>query len=129
MTNGLDNIFGVHAQALRLRAKRAELLAANIANADTPNFKARDIDFKAALKDANPKEGIAKTHVGHINPGGSQGKLNLLYRIPVQSNIDGNTVDLHRESAEFSENALHYDASLNFINSRIRSLMSALKGD
>ena len=99
----MDNLFGIHATALKLRANRAELLAANIANADTPNYKARDIDFKQALQLASAKKGeMVTTNSRHIDSSGNS-KLGaeILYRIPTQPSLDGNTVDLQTERSAF----------------------------
>ncbi len=128
----IDKAFGIHAVALQLRARRAEVLAANLANADTPNYKARDLDFKAALKAAAGRESAAAlrtTHPRHIGGQGNAGGVELRYRVPTQPSADGNTVDTQREQAAFAENALQYQASLTFLNGKIRSLKTAIKGE
>ena len=133
MESTMDNIFGIHATALKIRSSRAQLLAANIANADTPNFKARDIDFKQTLnslagKTANTS--IYKTHSGHMNSHGTTANgTDILYRTPNQPNLDGNTVDLHAERAAFMENTMMYQASLRFINGKISGLKMAIRGE
>jgi flagellar basal-body rod protein FlgB len=109
-----DNIFGVHETALRLRSDRMAVIASNIANAATPNYKARDFDFSAALKAAE---------------GGDTSAPTLHYRVPLQPSLDGNTVELSTEQLAFSENAIGYRTSLTFLNSRIGSMMRALKGE
>lgn len=109
---GLDRYFGVHADALRLRSQRLDLIASNIANAATPNYKARDLDFAAALD--------AASHGNTAAP---------LYRIPVQPSADGNTVELATEQTEFAENAVAYQATLAFLGGRISTLMTAIKGE
>jgi flagellar basal-body rod protein FlgB len=109
-----DKLFGVHETALRLRSDRMALLASNIANAATPNYKARDFDFAAALKAAE---------------GGDNSAPALHYRVPLQPSLDGNTVELSTEQLAFSENAIGYRTSLTFLNSRIGSMMRALKGE
>jgi flagellar basal-body rod protein FlgB len=96
-----------HGSALMLRAERQKVLAGNIANADTPGFSARDFDFKAALADAT----------------------GMKYRNPEQPSLDGNSVDLDRERANFADNALRYEAALRFINGSVRNLLSAIRGD
>ncbi|MDO9372740.1 MAG: flagellar basal body rod protein FlgB [Gammaproteobacteria bacterium] len=130
----LDGALGIHEQAVKLRAQRAELLATNLANADTPNYRARDIDFKAALTSAQAagqgSPPLAATHAGHLQHGA--GGINpslLLYRNPHQASLDGNTVDTQVEQAEFAQNALHYMASLTFLSGKISGLMSAIKGE
>ena len=130
----LDKAFGIHQHGMLLRAKRAELLANNIANADTPNFKARDIDFKQAMKQAIEPSGMAQlktTNPKHISTGVAMGNLSaeLLYRNPLQPSVDGNTVDSHLEKSEFTQNAIQYQASVKFVTGRIKSLLTAIKGE
>jgi flagellar basal-body rod protein FlgB len=103
----LDKQLGIHADALRLRSQRLDIIASNIANAATPGYKARDLDFRAALDGATDA---------------------LRYRVPVQTSLDGNTVELATEQTAFAENAINYRASLSFLTSRIQTLMAALKG-
>lgn len=126
----LDNYFGVHAQALELRSKRLELLASNIANAATPGYKARDIDFAAQLKSAESGGGALTVTAGnHIGIGGPGATGNALYRIPNQASLDGNTVELSTEQTRFGENAVQYQTTLAFLNGRINTLSRALKGE
>jgi flagellar basal-body rod protein FlgB len=131
MPISLDTALGIHAQALALRARRAEVLAANLANADTPGYKARDLDFAGTLAGAQGGAmGLAATARRHlagepVTPGSGE----LLYRVPMQPSIDGNTVDTHTEYAEFALNALQYQASLTFLNGRIRTLTTAIRGE
>jgi len=126
-----DNALGVSPQVLTIRAQRMNLLAANIANADTPNYKARDLDFRAALESVQAEQGAGRLettnrqHFGFDNAGA---ELQTKYRVPNQLSLDGNTVDPHREHAEFMDNAMKYQASLNLLNSRIKGLMNAIKG-
>lgn len=126
-----DNLFGIHERALVLRSQRAEVLSANLANADTPGYQARDFDFKAMLN-REMGEGVrmSTTHAGHIQ---SESDVvpaaQLLYRVPSQPSLDGNTVDTEREHAAFGANAIEYQASLNFVNSKISGLRKALKGE
>lgn len=131
----LDAQIGVHADALRLRSQRAELIANNLANADTPQFKARDVDFRAALNaagyaDAGGGLALSTTQGRHVaGPGGNGGPDGALrYRTPLAPALDGNTVDVQVEQAAFAENAVRYQATLTFINSRLRSLMTAITG-
>jgi flagellar basal-body rod protein FlgB len=126
----LDNYFGVHAQALELRSKRLELLASNIANAATPGYKARDIDFAAQLKSAQSGGGALTVTAGnHIGMGGPGAAGGALYRIPNQASLDGNTVELSTEQTRFGENAIQYQTTLAFLNGRINTLSRALKGE
>jgi flagellar basal-body rod protein FlgB len=127
----MDNLFGIHATALKLRANRAELLATNIANADTPNYKARDIDFKKALNLAANNGGeMVTTNPRHINSAGtSRMGAEIMYRTPSQPSLDGNTVDLQTERSAFMENSLMYQASLRFLNGQISGLRTAIRGE
>lgn len=139
MPIGLDKYLGVHAQALNLRSQRTEVLAANMANADTPGYRARDIDFKSALAQAggNAKSGVQlhTTNAAHIGPqnspnGGVNGAAasELKYRTPLAPSLDGNTVDAQLEQAAFAENTVRYQATLHFVSSKFRGLMTALTG-
>lgn len=110
----MDNMFGIHATALKLREQRMSMLASNIANAATPGYKARDIDFSSALALAED--------------GGSTESA-IRYRVPVQPSLDGNTVELATEQTAFAENALAYRSSLSFLQARIGTLTRALKGE
>jgi len=127
----LDNAFGIHEQALKMRSHRAELLASNMANADTPGFKARDIDFKQALKGEVVKQTqIKTTHQNHISTATSGlSPAHLRYRIPSQPSLDGNTVDMQHEKSAFAANTLEYQASLGFLTGKIKGLKSAIRGD
>jgi flagellar basal-body rod protein FlgB len=125
-----DNIFGIHEQALLLHGQRVGVLAANIANADTPNYKARDIDFSAVLSNTDQQPlPMQITHASHItlSDGGSTSG-DLKYRNPYQASLDGNTVEMPVEQAAFSENNVRYQASLGFINGRIADLKFAIAG-
>jgi len=130
-TTMLEQIFGVHERALLLRGERSGVLASNLANADTPNYKARDFDFSAALAASGTPTSLplAGTSPMHISTGGGSNiRGDLKYRIPYQPSLDGNTVEAPVEQSAFSENAVRYQASLMFINRRIASLESALTG-
>jgi len=117
-------------QALRFRALRNQVLSSNIANADTPGYKARDLDFGAALSSARQETiGLTKTSNLHKQAWGmSTDGSKLMYRIPNQPSLDGNTVAMDVEQAAFAENALQYRASLAFLDGTIRSLRFAIKG-
>ena len=135
MPFNIDAALGIHPQALSVRARRAELLAANIANADTPNYKARDLDFRAVLGAAVERNEespvrLAATNVAHLSAeGASLATGELMYRVPSQPSVDGNTVDPQAEYSQFAQNAVHYQASLTFLSGRIRTLLTAIRGD
>jgi len=135
MALSIDQALGIHAQALILRSQRAQVLAANLANADTPNFKARDVDFKSVLSAAQQQTAaetvpVQATHAAHISmTPDTQNGYELKYRGPYQSGIDGNTVDTQKEHTEFMQNALQYQASITFLSSRMRTLLTAIRGD
>lgn len=114
-----------------MRSYRAELLASNMANADTPGYKARDIDFKQALGAATLQPPRMKTtHQNHISSATSGlSPAHLRYRIPTQPSLDGNTVDMQVEKSAFAANALEYEASLGFLNGKIKGLKKAIRGD
>ncbi|MCD1625073.1 MAG: flagellar basal body rod protein FlgB [Paracoccaceae bacterium] len=129
MTNALSAHLGIHAEALKLGERRGALLATNIAQAATPGYKARDIDFTTELARRTGGAGVlAATHQGHIANaaavGGGAG-----YRVPVNVSLDGNTVEPAVEQVQFAENALRQQASLTFLNRRISGLMSAIRGE
>jgi flagellar basal-body rod protein FlgB len=121
---------GVSPQVLALRAKRVELLSANIANADTPGYKARDIDFAAAMREASGQQGaMLRTHEQHLGGSGAGAATgDVMYRIPSQPSLDGNTVETQVEHAEFMDNAVRYQASINFMDGRIAALRLAIRG-
>ena len=136
MPISIDSALGLHADALALRSRRAEVLARNLANADTPHYKARDFDFKSALAQAQGQSPInsvrlVTTQSGHIavNAGAGRPGAELQYRIPNQPALDGNTVDTQIEQAEFTQNAIEYQTSLTFLSGKIRGLLSAIRGD
>lgn len=127
-----DNAFGIYEKSMQLRAERSEVLAANLANAETPGYKARDFDFHAALKgemQLRKSVGLTTTHTKHIEAEGSIGpNFNMQFRVPHQASLDGNTVEAEREQVEFGSNALSYQASLRFLDGRIKGLITAIKG-
>ncbi len=133
MPIGIDNALGVHAQALKLRARRAELLASNLANADTPHFHARDLDFKSLLgrlSSASAAVGFVQTHARHLpGPLSSVAGSRPMYRIPTQPSLDGNTVEPQVEQSAFLQNALSYQASVAFLDARIQGLRLAIRGE
>lgn len=139
MAISFDKALGIHDDAVALRSKRAEVIANNIANADTPNFQARDIDFKSVLQGVQGLKGtqqnqaplkMVNTHAAHndsvIHPDFA---AELLFRTPMQPAVDGNTVDVQEEMARYTENALGYQASFDFLNRKFKGLTSAIKGE
>lgn len=135
MSISFDSALGIHERALGFRADRAEVLANNIANADTPNYKARDLDFASVLAEqsANAQRGsagLARTNSRHIAAEGMAiGNASLAYRIPSHPSIDQNTVDVQVEQTTYAENAVNFQASFTFLNSKFKGLVSALRGD
>jgi flagellar basal-body rod protein FlgB len=130
MALNLDDALGIHVRALELRAYRAQLLATNIANADTPNYKAVDVDFKAALSKAQSGDlplDVTSANQMQADPGEGS-KYKLMYRVPMQPALDGNTVDTQIEQAAFTRNAVQQQASFTFLNGRIKDILSAIKG-
>ena len=133
MTTGTDPLFGIHAHALQIQQRRMTLLAGNIANADTPGFQARDLDFRTALEQAMGTGGGASTlstdHAAHLGGAGTQADPALMYRVPLQPSADGNTVDVQTEQAAFMDSALRYQASLSFLDGKLKSLLTAITGE
>ena len=128
MAINFDQALGIHPQALAMSEKRSALIATHLANVDTPNYKAKDMDFKSLLKQSMPgAPSIERTQAGHFSP---QPELDarLMFRNPNQVSLDGNTVEEHSEQARYAENAVQYQASLRFINGRFSDLMTALRG-
>jgi flagellar basal-body rod protein FlgB len=137
MALDLNTYLGVHAQALKVQSRRTELLAANLANADTPGFKARDIDFREALaaagyggNDLGAPLAMQRTSAGHLGGMGASAAADgsLKYRVPLEPALDGNTVDAQLEQAAFAENAVRYQATLTLLNAKLRGLLTAITG-
>ncbi|MCU1500421.1 MAG: flagellar basal body rod protein FlgB [Acidimicrobiales bacterium] len=135
MLNRLTDTLDFQAQALNLRSERQRLIASNIANADTPGYVARDLDFARALREATgslqPARALATSQAGHIDGGaGAIGRSDntLTYATAAQTNLDRNTVDMDRERASFADNSVKYEATLRFINSNVRTVLSAITG-
>jgi flagellar basal-body rod protein FlgB len=133
MLDRLTSTLNFQTQALILRSERQRVIASNIANADTPGYQARDMDFSAALREAtggaSPAGAMAATQAGHITPAaGQRGEAGLKYATPSQTNLDSNTVDMDRERAAFADNAVHYEATLRFINGSVRTMLTAITG-
>lgn len=137
----IDNFLSTHANSLQLRARRTKILATNIANAETPNYKARDLAFAEVLRDVdgnqrsdsrlalNNSASLKTTNAMHIGGARSSATGQVMYREPLHASLDGNTVDKDQEQARFAENTVRYQASLEFINSRVNGLIRALKGE
>lgn len=128
MTARLDS----HGSALVLRAQRQQLIASNIANADTPGYVARDFDFAAALKQVNggaAGSSMSLTSQGHMRPGNADPRRpDQVYALNAQPAMDSNTVDLDRERASFVDNAVQYETTLRFINGHVKTMLSAITG-
>ena len=132
MSINFENALGIHADALKLRGRRNELLAANLANADTPGFKAKDIDFKSVFRSVRSDRQLVRintTQEGHIQPHTELSAGSVKYRIPHQASIDGNTVESQIEQAKFAENSIKYQATLRFLSGRFSGILTAIKGD
>ncbi|WCM26596.1 flagellar basal body rod protein FlgB [Sphingomonas sp. QA11] len=114
-----DMLFGIHGAALQVRSQRMGLLASNIANASTPGFKAKDIDFRTALSAMEQSDSTGSSSIGN----------SVRYRVPSQASLDGNTVELSTEQTAFAENAVQYQTTLSFLNGRIGQITRALKGE
>ena len=134
MINRLGDSLDFQSQALTLRSERQRLLASNIANADTPGYVARDMDFATALREATGSGGTPvlqalRTRLTALSgPGGGAGEAHLRYATPSQSNLDGNSVDMDRERASFADNSVKYEATLRFINGNAKTMLSAIQG-
>lgn len=133
MSVSFGQSFNLHEQALYLQSRRTELLSANLANAETPHYKAKDFDFNASLQAAvrNPygSKVLEETNLKHIQPNKSDLRFDAMYRIPYQTSLDGNTVESQAEMSAFNDNSIRYMTSLRFLNGKIQTLMSAIRGD
>ncbi len=136
MSISFDNALGLHEEALRFRSQRAEVLANNIANAETPNYKARDLDFNAVLAAQQGADAestalaVSRTDQQHIAIDGLIDQVaGLRYRNALQPAVDGNTVDSEVEKAAYTQNAIDFQASFTFLNSKFKGLMTAIKGE
>ncbi len=127
MSTQLGSILGKQAQGLYFHAQRAELLAANIANAETPGYKARDVDFRSALRAAGADR-LVQSHSQHM-ASDSRFNTSVFYREPAQASINANRVDMPKEQAAYAENAVRYQVNLRFLDGKIKGLMLALRGD
>lgn len=130
MPINFNNAFGIHDDALLLFERRTQLLSENIANADTPNYKARDIDFNQVLQRAkNDSVKLRVTNKSHINIGQQAYANDVQFRQVEQSAADGNTVDMQKEKAAFSENSMRYQLSMNIMSRKIKGLKTAFRGE
>lgn len=134
MIDKLDSALRFHQEALNLRARRQEVLSSNVANADTPNFKARDFDFGSKLTEAvergrqSMSMSMSTTSSRHLSGDAhSAGESDLMYRTPNQTSLDGNTVEMDVERVNFADNAMRYEANLTILGSKIKSLLSAVQ--
>ena len=126
--NMIDNALGIHAQALGLRSKRMEVLARNIANADTPHFKAKDVDFRSVLKQSK-EDALNSTHNLHMKIAMEEDSSGEKYRVPFNASFDGNTVEMNVEQAKFGQVAADYQTTLNILENRVSGIRRALRGD
>ena len=129
MAISFDKAFAGHDKMLGFRSARAAILANNIANADTPNYQARDIPFDGMLANEQAKLKLSATSHNHLSGGSSSTEGGLFYRNPNQPSLDGNTVDMQREQAEFAENSLQFDTSFMFLDRKISGMKKALTGN
>ena len=129
MTISFSNALGIHVDAIEFRARRAEILANNLINADTPNFKATDIRFSDQMDHMKSRAGLHRTNAKHLVGKLTPFNSDRLYRIPVQPSADGNTVDSDLEEAAYMRNALEFQASFTILNGKFRGLAAAIRGD
>ncbi|OPX54815.1 flagellar basal body rod protein FlgB [Oceanospirillum multiglobuliferum] len=126
------NALGIHPEALNVRSQRSEILANNIANSDTPGFKARDLDFQGILRGEYEKRDrmeLNRTSHRHIPAEAVSMESGLKYRVPLQPSIDGNTVETDIEQAQYARNALEFQSSFTFLNSKFKGLTKALRSE
>ena len=132
MAGRLDDALGFHEASMRLRAQRQQVLASNLANADTPNYKARDVDFRKALASAlsasSGAVGMVQTNSAHLPGAAVMAMPEIQLRVAAQNSLDGNTVDMDVERAAFAENALQYEVSVSLARDQIKGLMAVLQG-
>lgn len=138
MIGKLDDMLRFQETALNLRAQRQELLASNIANADTPNYKARDVDFNKALQGALAKSAggaaspndLVKTSSTHLSSSVNKtiGGAPLLYSNTQQGNVDGNTVDMDVQRNQFTDNAMRYEVGITLVSSKLKGMLTAIQG-
>ena len=134
MINRLTDALNFNAQALTLRAERQRIIASNIANADTPGYVARDLNFAQALRDATSNAaitGASELRSSDLNGSATSARVarNLVYATPSQTSLDNNTVHMDRERAAFAENAIKYESTLRFVNGQVKTMMDAMKGN
>jgi len=128
--NQIDEALGVSAQALAVRSQRMELIARNLANADTPNFKAQDVDFKKVLRQSQNEYSLQTTNASHIAQADMPtSEAGVKYRVPFNVAFDGNTVEMSVEQAQYGKSAADYQATLDFLDQRVQGIRRALKGE
>jgi len=129
MPINFDKALGSHEQALMIQARRASVISSNIVNADTPNYKAKDIDFRQILKSSQGDMlKMSGTKAGHITSSGTTiSGSDLKYRVPLQPALDGNTVDLDKEKAAYTDNAIRYQTTLQFLTGRFSGMKNAFR--
>lgn len=131
MAINLDKLTGFHEKAMTIRTERMEVIAGNLANANTPGYKARDIDFNSAMRAAQSEQrqsGMVKTHENHMS-GNLKSRFDMQYRIPTQPDTgDGNTVEVQAERNNFLDNGMRYQASVEFLNGKVKGMKKALSG-
>jgi flagellar basal-body rod protein FlgB len=126
----LNNALGIHEKALRVRNERMELLARNIANADTPHFKSRELDFKTVMAKAQPADPLINTHQSHfLTDEPAKEDDGMRYRVPFSASMDGNTVEMSVEQAKYGKAAADYQATVSFLENRVGSIRKALRGE
>lgn len=125
----MEKIFGLSERALQLSEDRAVLLTQNLVNSSTPHYKSKDIDFSKTLKEANKTYGLKATNTRHLAGSSPLSGERLMYRVPMQNSLDGNTVDTEIERKNFIENALRYQVSLTFVQNKSEQLLAAIKGE
>ena len=128
MAFSFDDAFGIHPEAVRVRSQRMQIIASNLANADTPGYQARDLDFRQVLRGEQSNLRTYRTHERHLSAATTSAAGELKYRNPLQPTVDGNTVEPQFEQANFADNAIRFQASLMFLNGRISGLSDAITG-
>lgn len=130
MTIGFDRALGALPEALALRSRRAEVIAGNLANSDTPGYLARDIPFEDILAgETRAALPMTRSTASHLAPPSSDRSHSLQYRVPDQPSVDGNTVDAEQEMARYARNSVAFEANFQFLSARFRTLVSAVRGE
>ena len=127
--NSIKDQLSFYGSALQLRGKRNNILASNIANAATPNYKARDISFEDEINKFSKNGPVQTTHTNHIINNSNKSINDAYYREPLIASLDGNTVELAVEQMQFAENTMRYSTTVNFLNGKINKIISAIRGE